>query len=180
MAISKNQIQEKFSSNEIFFEFYLIMDYLVFRYSDPKESEKAYSDLIDVLSKEPLAINYFNRQWRPYLHLWMAQYRGDGDSTNNISESHFKQLKHSFFLGKKHMCVDDFFLNIFTSVIPTFLIKVHAANNDKRKQTVNLLQKAQEDSRYETEIIRDEVLRQLKFVCEVVEERGIEPELISR
>lgn len=32
----------------------------------------------------------------------MVLYRGAGDATNNVSESHFRQLMHSWFIGKKN------------------------------------------------------------------------------
>lgn len=78
------------------------MDFLVFRTSDAHESQAAYDNICEIFGEEPQAQIYFDKQWKPYLHLWMAQYRNGGDSTNN-GRIAFQAIEVFLLFGQKNI-----------------------------------------------------------------------------
>lgn len=125
-AISRNS--DKFRETENFETFYQAMDILTLRCGNNEEASEVYDHLLNILAEEPEAEKYFDKQWRGYKDSWMMIYRGEGDSTNNVSESHFRQIKSQFFNGKKHQRIDDVVSTLITQAIPYYLTRMRVDN----------------------------------------------------
>ncbi|EAX93996.1 hypothetical protein TVAG_356430 [Trichomonas vaginalis G3] len=125
------------------------MDFLTLRVdnSDPEklanESNETYDFITSIAEEEePRALAYFDRQWCRTKEHSMKLYRDEGDATNNVSESHFHQIKQTFVLGKKNERIDDIFITLVTVVIPNFTLKVQISNALHEERYVRILSRA--------------------------------------
>ncbi|KAI5514686.1 MULE transposase domain-containing protein [Trichomonas vaginalis G3] len=144
-----------------------------------EESDETYEFLTTMLEEEePHALKYFDKQWRRTKEHWMMLYRGEGDSTNNIAESHFHQLKQTFFLGKKNERIDDIVITLITVVIPNAIIKVQVANVLNEDRAVRILTRAGNQIVEQRASKHDECLKLIQHILEIVESRRIEPNVL--
>ncbi|EAX71860.1 hypothetical protein TVAG_370630, partial [Trichomonas vaginalis G3] len=116
-----------------------VPDYLT--QEEAADLDAVYDRILEILSTEPKTQKYFDRQWKHHLDRWNKRYRNGGDATNNVSESHFKVLKHSYFPERRNIRLDDFVVELYTKVVTALLIKfkVQLINSDK---VVRILRKA--------------------------------------
>ncbi|EAX96378.1 hypothetical protein TVAG_276630 [Trichomonas vaginalis G3] len=183
-AISKSEIKSKFVSNENYETFYILMDFLTLRIDTTdeqqmkEESTAAYENLVTLLEQaEPTAFNYFAKQWRPHLVKWMIMHRGSNEATNNVSESHFRQIKYTVFLGKKHIRIDDFVNMIIREVFPSYLLKIRVANSrDPETRFMRVLQKEKGITEEKRFIQREKCKAILMFLFNALENEAIQPE----
>ncbi|EAY08567.1 hypothetical protein TVAG_190900 [Trichomonas vaginalis G3] len=174
-----------FDNPQNFENFYLAMDFLTLRADATnaeklaEESDETYEFWTTMLEEEePRALKYFDKQWRRTKEHWMMLYRGEGDSTNNIAESHFHQLKQTFFLGKKNERIDDIVITLITVVIPNAIIKVQVANVLNEERAVRILTRAGNQIVEQRASKHDECLKLIQHILEIVESRRIEPNVL--
>ncbi|EAX88073.1 hypothetical protein TVAG_470300 [Trichomonas vaginalis G3] len=134
----------KFSSQEKFEQFYNLMKDLVFKLDAEHEEEAnaAYDQVLELLDTDPTASQYFNRQWRYNISRLIARDRREGDATNNIAEAHFRTLKHDYFPDRKNLRIDDVIIEIYTKVIPSFVIKLKIDQNPADDRVIRIMEKA--------------------------------------
>ncbi|EAX98343.1 hypothetical protein TVAG_177130 [Trichomonas vaginalis G3] len=138
--------------------------------------DAVYDRILEILSTEPKAQKYFDRQWRHHLDRWNKRYRNGGDATNNVSESHFKVLKHSYFPERRNIRLDDFVVELYTTVVPALLIKfkVQLINSDK---VVRILRKANDHEQI-LENKKVECLKMLEAIYSSLQQGSIDSNLV--
>ena len=157
-----------FDSMENFESFLLLMDQLTLRNNDVQESEQFYEELVEILEgSEPRAFEYFSNTWLKHKEKWMMCYRQDADSTNNISETHFRQLKHFYFVEERNLPIDKLFVKLVTKVTPTFVIKIAVFNN-LSERNLRIMSSIPNSSAELKEAHRDELMTLLSQLHEMV------------
>ena len=97
----------------------------------------------------------------------MMCYRQDADSTNNISETHFRQLKHFYFVEERNLPIDKLFVKLVTKVTPTFVIKIAVFNN-LSERNLRIMSSIPNSSAELKEAHRDELMTLLSQLHEMV------------
>jgi hypothetical protein len=71
---------------------------------------------------------YMENQWYKNTMHWMACHRGEYAKTNNVAESHFKQLKYEHLACHGFFRIDDFAQKLIGDVFPDFIFNYHSSS----------------------------------------------------
>ncbi|EAX96698.1 hypothetical protein TVAG_102030 [Trichomonas vaginalis G3] len=169
---------EKFQDRSNFETFYNLMKLLVFGSEEEEiDPDEVYNNLEEILNEEPAAREYFDRQWRHHLDRWMLRYRNEGDGTNNISESHFKVLKHQYFPERRNLLLDELVIELYSSVVPSFLIKLQIKGLDSERN-VKVIKKVTRDFEEMTQFKKVECISMLEAVQKGLKNDTLDPNIV--
>ncbi|EAX95280.1 hypothetical protein TVAG_270710 [Trichomonas vaginalis G3] len=141
------------------------------------DPDEVYNNLEEILNEEPAAREYFDQQWRHHLDRWMLRYRNEGDGTNNISESHFKVLKHQYFPERRNLRLDELVIELYSSVVPSFLIKLQIKGLDSER-SVKVIKKVTRDFEEMTQFKKVECISMLEAVQKGLKNDTLDPNIV--
>lgn len=148
------------------------------KYEEEKFNE-LFSEFDTILTHEKVAADYFNLQWISHLHNICSLFRNEElPKTNNIAESHFRQLKYHYFNSHRNLRLDAVISTLLENVIPSMKLRAQMDTVLHGAISIGLLRKHR-NIYYEKQYSEDKAhcLELIEALKEKVERDEIDPKV---
>ncbi|EAX69533.1 hypothetical protein TVAG_539350 [Trichomonas vaginalis G3] len=94
-----------------------------------------------------------------------------------IRESHFKVLKHQYFPERRNLRLDELVIELYSSVVPSFLIKLQIKGLDSER-SVKVIKKVTRDFEEMTQFKKVECISMLEAVQKGLKNDTLDPNIV--